>query len=116
MPTTFRRIKSGTVYLPLVRVATQEEAAQALKRPGAMILVQPSSIPKWLQFRCPCGCQETVALNLMAHVTPRWRTRFDRSGRVSVWPSIRRQSGCRSHFFVTLNEARMIARDFSRYW
>ena len=49
---------------------------------------------------CPCGCKEVIQLNLLKQVRPRWRAQVHKDGSVSLMPSVWRQKGCRSHFFV----------------
>ena len=49
---------------------------------------------------CPCGCKEVIQLNLLKEVRPRWTVQQDKDGSVSLMPSVWRQKGCRSHFFV----------------
>jgi hypothetical protein len=49
-------------------------------------------------FVCPCGCGDTIQLNALISVRPRWRVeKFDP---VTIFPSIRRTVGCKSHFFI----------------
>jgi hypothetical protein len=52
---------------------------------------------------CPCGCGETIQLNLLREVRPCWSI-FDGQGRVSLEPSVWRSRGCRSHFFLRNGE------------
>jgi hypothetical protein len=49
---------------------------------------------------CPCGCGETIQLNALPEARPRWRVRQHLDGRVSLMPSVWRNTGCRSHFLV----------------
>jgi hypothetical protein len=49
---------------------------------------------------CPCGCGDTIYLNLLEDETPRWTLHHERNGAVSLRPSVWRTKGCRSHFFV----------------
>lgn len=49
---------------------------------------------------CPCGCGEVIQLNLLRAVRPRWEVVEHRDGTVSLEPSVWRQKGCRSHFFL----------------
>jgi hypothetical protein len=49
---------------------------------------------------CPCGCGKTLELNLLPDERPVWRYSTDRKGRVTLHPSIWRQVGCRSHFWL----------------
>lgn len=48
---------------------------------------------------CPCGCNETIELNLSPPGRPLWHVIVSKSG-VSVRPSIWRTKGCRSHFWI----------------
>lgn len=48
---------------------------------------------------CPCGCAETIQLNLLHGQRPRWSVAEHEGGPVSLHPSVWRQSGCKSHFF-----------------
>jgi hypothetical protein len=50
---------------------------------------------------CPCGCGETIELNLLKEVRPRWSAEQHSDGTVSLKPSVWRQKGCRSHFVVS---------------
>ncbi|HMV07605.1 MAG TPA: DUF6527 family protein [Cyclobacteriaceae bacterium] len=52
-----------------------------------------------LAFQCPCGCNETISLNLLKKVRPRWRF-FTRWSRINIYPSIWRKVGCGSHFYI----------------
>src|SRR5438876_618826 len=37
-----------------------------------LVLIGPRGKPKWLRFRCPCGCGDVIALNLMKSHFPHW--------------------------------------------
>lgn len=49
---------------------------------------------------CPCGCGETIQLNLLKQVRPCWTVSEHADGSVSLAPSVWRSHGCNSHFFV----------------
>jgi hypothetical protein len=49
---------------------------------------------------CPCGCRDIIHLNLLPDVSPRWQLVMHDDGSVTLHPSVWRQKGCRSHFFV----------------
>lgn len=49
---------------------------------------------------CPCGCGELLQMSLMPHGRPRWKATQHWDGTVSLHPSVWRQKGCRSHFFL----------------
>lgn len=49
---------------------------------------------------CPCGCGETIDLNLAPPGRPRWSVINERDGSVTLDPSVWRSRGCRSHFWL----------------
>ncbi|MCL5047127.1 MAG: DUF6527 family protein [Actinobacteria bacterium] len=49
---------------------------------------------------CQCGCGETLHMSLHQEGRPRWELTYHSDGTVSLWPSIWRKYGCRSHFFL----------------
>lgn len=49
---------------------------------------------------CPCGCRQLITLNLVAPARPRWRVRFHADGSLTMTPSIWRNVGCYSHFWI----------------
>jgi hypothetical protein len=54
---------------------------------------------KWVALMiCPCGCTQTIQLNLLSEATPCWRITIHRSKAVTVRPSVWRITGCKSHF------------------
>ena len=63
-------------------------------------LVGEDSLPWSAALLCPCGCGSTIRVSLVAGDHPRWRAKRHFSGSVTLHPSIWRNSGCRSHFFL----------------
>jgi hypothetical protein len=49
---------------------------------------------------CPCGCGQAIQLNLLKDARPCWHVHEEPDGSISIEPSIWRQKGCKSHFFV----------------
>jgi hypothetical protein len=49
---------------------------------------------------CPCGCGEKIELNLLKQVRPCWSAEQHADRSITLMPSVWRQKGCRSHFFV----------------
>jgi hypothetical protein len=49
---------------------------------------------------CPCGCGEVIQLNLLKQARPCWNAVDHPDGTVSLAPSVWRQEGCGSHFFI----------------
>ncbi len=48
---------------------------------------------------CPCGCGDVIELMLLEGAKPRWDLIVDR-GLPTLTPSVWRNVGCRSHFWV----------------
>jgi len=49
---------------------------------------------------CPCKCGAVLHLNLLPDDKPCWKLAKYKDGTPSLHPSIWRQVGCRSHFFL----------------
>jgi hypothetical protein len=49
---------------------------------------------------CPCGCRKVLYMNAIKDHHPYWRYEIHGKRRLSLHPSIHRQVGCKSHFFV----------------
>ena len=63
-------------------------------------------VNKWcIVFLCPCGCGETIFLNTLKNSKPCWRVNRDSKKKFSIRPSVHRQVGCRSHFFIRESKA-----------
>jgi hypothetical protein len=56
--------------------------------------------PKWALFQCPCGCRSVVTLSLQSAHRPHWVVRTSKKYRPSMRPSVWRDIGCFSHFWV----------------
>ena len=55
---------------------------------------------------CPCGCKEILHLNLIPEGRPKWAHHLEKNGAISITPSIWRNTGCKSHFFLTKGKIR----------
>ena len=97
--------KSIREYQSVVTVADVSAArASALGRDAIAIVER--GVPRWAVFRCPCGCDELLTVNLDPRTGPHWRLRRTKS-RVSLSPSVWRMSGCHSHFILWKNRVWM---------
>lgn len=55
----------------------------------------------WLSaMLCPCGCGSRIYLNLLSEAKPSWKILIDLQENPSVFPSVWRMVGCKSHFFL----------------
>lgn len=62
--------------------------------------VSPMNRPKWVLFRCPCGCNSVVTLSLQQAHWPHWTLKKSQSNRPILYPSVWRDVGCMSHFWI----------------
>lgn len=66
--------------------------------PNLIYLVKDNT-DYWLAvFKCPCGCDAVIQLNLLSAADPNWRFKIDKQDRISIFPSVWRNTGCKSHF------------------
>lgn len=83
-------------------VSSRGDASRLLIDRGDAVLVFRECF-RWLVMRCPDGCGEELAINLDRRAGPAWRLYRDQDG-VSLYPSVQRDSGCRSHFIIYDNQ------------
>jgi len=69
-------------------------------RPRAIYIAGETGHAWAASMVCPCGCGDMIQLNLLPQVRPCWQVETHEDGTVSIAPSVWRQQGCRSHFFV----------------
>jgi Family of unknown function (DUF6527) len=81
---------------------------QAVDKPPSNGDVQEKSLyfvsfkqrPKWALFQCPCGCKSIITLSLQKAHEPHWVLKNSRARRPSLNPSVWRDVGCLSHFWI----------------
>ncbi|WP_367620813.1 DUF6527 family protein [Geomonas diazotrophica] len=56
--------------------------------------------PYWALFRCPCGCGSVISLSLQKIHNPGWTVTITGAGRPTLHPSVWRNNGCCSHFWI----------------
>jgi hypothetical protein len=85
------------------RVSTRSEASVLLRAAGDAVLVERGR-PRMLLLSCPCGCGEEFPINLDPRAGPAWRLYAAKNSTVSLFPSVWRESGCRSHYIIWRNK------------
>lgn len=68
--------------------------------PGVLVVAREDGIDWEAGMICPCGCGDRLTVVLLEGVKPRWDVRLSSTGYPSLHPSIWRNSGCRSHFWL----------------
>ena len=92
MPLTIGACLEYAIYhspLPFIRTLLEigADPNPALARQQLVIVGTPDR-PKWLEFKCPCRCGETIALNLMKSHFPHWTVERLADDSLTVRPSI----------------------------
>jgi Family of unknown function (DUF6527) len=90
-------------------VSARREAAGYLKAPGDAVLIQRGR-PRWLLLSCPCGCGEEFPINLDPRAGPAWRLYGNVQSQLTVFPSVWRESGCKSHYVVWRSRIYLFSR------
>jgi hypothetical protein len=103
-------------------VSSRAVATPFLKAPGDAVLIERGR-PRLLLLLCPCGCGENFPINLDPRAGPAWRIYQDtelgqkrvcstwrKRGTLSVYPSVWRESGCRSHYIIWNSKIILLGR------
>lgn len=77
------------------------EAVKQLRNPGDYVEVV-RGVPRAIVMSCPDGCGETLTINLDGRAGKAWR-KYVRKARLTVYPSIWRDTGCGAHFIIWEN-------------
>lgn len=79
-------------------VEHRHEADLLVRHPGQAVVVR-RGVDRSLTIVCPDGCGETLTVNLDRRAGPAWRAYVESNG-VSLYPSVWRHTGCKSHFII----------------
>jgi hypothetical protein len=104
----------GRAFIIKARVNTRANASAHLKRPGDAVIVDRQG-PRWLILSCPCGCGAEVPVNLDRRAGPAWRLYESPKG-TSIYPSVWRDTDCKSHFIIWRDNIFMIGARYGGSW
>lgn len=85
------RPRFGTEYV--------EEDAPEHPKARTLYVVTEDGDPWSAAMLCPCGCGETLHMNLLPDERPIWRLKVHEDGTSTLHPSVNRMKGCRAHFW-----------------
>lgn len=86
---------------PARRLRSIEGDELPTRLPSRDLVLTVDDGEQWsIGMQCPCRCGETIELLVQPGAKPRWDVAVDGSGRPTVTPSVWRNVGCRSHFWV----------------
>lgn len=83
-------------------VQSVHEAGEQLARRDSLILVERGT-PRSVWLRCPCGCGESISINVDERIYPSWHLRRNDAS-ITLLPSVWRETGCGAHFILWENE------------
>jgi hypothetical protein len=69
-------------------------------RSKAIYVVQEDGYLEQATMVCPCGCGSVLHMNLLEDERPCWRVTQHPDGTATLFPSVWRKRGCRSHFWL----------------
>jgi len=94
-------IKSWFRHRLRPRFETEYVEEDAPEHPESRILyvVMENKKPWSAAMLCPCGCGETLHMNLLPDEQPMWRLKIHKHGTSTLHPSVKRLKGCRAHFW-----------------
>lgn len=67
--------------------------------PNIIFILDEGWQPEALSFKCPCGCNSDIHLNLLKDSRPLWSYNIS-NDRITISPSVWKKEGCKSHFFI----------------
>lgn len=89
------KVETGPRY-----VARGQQDPPESCEPGVLHLVEDGAGQHWLAaLQCPCGCGAMIQLPMTPPARPCWQMRGTMQA-PTLWPSVRRIRGCRSHFVL----------------
>lgn len=83
---------------PLKTIHLQE--LPDILHPTAVYVLGEGKHHWFVVMSCPCGCGKPLHMSLLAESDPNWQLIEHKDGTISLWPSIWREVGCCSHFFL----------------
>lgn len=83
---------------PYKTIFIKENTPESLSK-RTLYIVTEDGCPWHAEMICPCGCGETLHLNLLTDDRPVWHIQTHKDGTISLKPSVWRQAGCHSHFW-----------------
>lgn len=65
-----------------------------------LVLTIDDGEPWSVGMMCPCRCGATIEMLVVDGAKPRWEIAVDAKGRPTLQPSVWRNTGCKSHFWL----------------
>lgn len=68
--------------------------------PKTVYIVGEDNYYWYVAMKCPCNCGSILHMNLVETTSPKWRIIKHKDDTISLYPSIWRFKGCKSHSFL----------------
>jgi hypothetical protein len=65
-----------------------------------LYIVEEDGFQEQAAMTCPCGCEQILHMNLLTDERPCWQVTRHDDGTATLHPSVWRQKGCNSHFWL----------------
>jgi hypothetical protein len=92
----YQKLRKQRAPLRVVIAEGQPEIIEV----GSLYLLGKKQKPWAAVFQCPSGCGARIMLNLLPELHPHWRVTRHWDSTCTLWPSVNRFVGCRSHFWL----------------
>lgn len=66
----------------------------------------------FMAMLCPCGCGDLLQMSLLPTVEPWWRLIEHKNKSISLYPSVWKKAGCRSHFFLRRGQIKWCLKQY----
>lgn len=78
-----------------------DEIETSMVRSGTTVYVASEDDEFWeVAMKCPCGCNDIITLQTTPEAKPNWKIMTDEKGKVTLKPSVFKQTGCKAHFWL----------------
>ena len=102
MGSVYNKLRLGYLRLlhPRYRIEFLEEEAPEDPEQETFYIVMWAGEPWHVSMLCPCGCGEMLHMNLIPDGVPVWHLSIHQDSSISLYPSVLRNRGCHSHFWI----------------
>ena len=99
LPFLFDDESTKNVYYQTIK-CVESTPKKSSVNPEEFLVVKYKDKLYWALFECPCGCHEVITLPLKEEQNPNWTFNTSKNSRPTLNPSVWRNKGCQSHFWV----------------
>lgn len=94
--------------LPPTYTSERVERAVADPAPRVLYVNCRDGVAYSVTLRCPCGCNDVLTVNTDYRYEPAWRFTEHADKTISLYPFIKRSTGCKARISVAYNVVQII--------